>query len=331
MGQHYRSEQVKIVQGKGSEITDRKVLHGRAKRKIISQSMALNLVEVAKGNGNENQAQSYWNTYHCQSKLITQNGRAYGKYCKNRYCTLCRSIRKAAIINSYLPIILRWPEPYFVTLTVKAVSAYKLKSVIDSMMQGFRKIKEKHKKKNQRGTGKKLVGIKSMECNFNPKRKTYNPHIHLIVPDQETAELLVSEWLAYSKAGWTNRGAQDMRKVNDSEKVMIEVVKYGSKIFTEPDANNKSKTKGSKIYAAALDNIFSAMKGHRIFDRFGFNLPKCLQPETRICQLSNYEDWVFSPEQQDWINERTGIKLSGHLIPADLEILLKERIDTNEK
>ncbi len=27
------------------------------------------------------------------------------------------------------------------------------------------------------------------------------------------------------------------------------------------------------IYAAALDNIFKAMKGLRIFERFGFNLP----------------------------------------------------------
>ncbi len=48
---------------------------------------------------------------------------------------------------------------------------------------------------------------------------------------------------------------------------MIEIVKFGSKIFTEPDGYNKSKTKGKEnVYVAALDNIFMAIKGFRIFD-----------------------------------------------------------------
>jgi len=50
-------------------------------------------------------------------------------------------------------------------------------------------------------------------------------------------------------------------------------IKYGSKIFIEPDVNEKPATGDAKIYAAGLYNIFDAMKGLRIFERFCFNLP----------------------------------------------------------
>lgn len=56
---------------------------------------------------------------------------------------------------------------------------------------------------------------------------------------------------------------------------MIEIIKYSTRVFTEPDPNSKKKMKAShKIYMAAMYNIISAMKGHRLFDRFGFDLPK---------------------------------------------------------
>lgn len=46
-------------------------------------------------------------------------------------------------------------------------------------------------------------------------------------------------------------------------------------MFTEPDVNNKARGKGKEVlYAKTLNNIFAAMKGLRIFDRFGFNIPK---------------------------------------------------------
>jgi len=54
-----------------------------------------------------------------------------------------------------------------------------------------------------------------------------------------------------------------------------EYPKYGSKIFTEQDLDKKSNGKiPRKIYVRALDNILSAMEGIRIFERFGFNLPR---------------------------------------------------------
>ncbi|MEZ0007158.1 hypothetical protein ABH942_002537 [Flavobacterium sp. 28YEA47A] len=72
--------------------------------------MMLNLVGVAKEKGEDEKLKSQWNIYHCQSQVITANGRIYGRYCKNRFCTLCCRIRKAKIINKYYLIIELWEE-----------------------------------------------------------------------------------------------------------------------------------------------------------------------------------------------------------------------------
>lgn len=119
------------------------------------------------------------------------------------------------------------------------------------------------------------MGIRSLECCFNPEKRTYNPHFHVLVPDKATAEKLISEWLRICTPKFALRKAQDMRPVRDLESGLIEVIKYGAKIFTEPDLDKKMQGNiNPTIYAAALYNIFDGMKGLRLFDRFRFNLPK---------------------------------------------------------
>ena len=158
--------------------------------------MVLNLIAIAEKKGELEKAKSFWNTYHCQSRLVTFEGRYYGKYCKNRFCLLCCSIRKAEIINRYYPVLKDWPEPYFVTLTVRAYPLKSLKVMVRGMVKAFKQITGRYRKMNQRGNTVQLMGIKSLECNFNPVRRTYNPHFHIIVPSKEIAEILVKEWLA---------------------------------------------------------------------------------------------------------------------------------------
>ncbi|MFD0963828.1 hypothetical protein [Pseudofulvibacter geojedonensis] len=128
-----------IVNGEGSDLSKVEALKGRAKRKTITQIMMLKLIEIAQENGETELEKSYWNTYYCQQNIFTADGRLYGKYCKNRFCTLCCSIRKAELINKYYPVIKNWEEPYFVTLTVKACKADKLKLYIKKFIQGFKK------------------------------------------------------------------------------------------------------------------------------------------------------------------------------------------------
>jgi len=100
-------------------------------------------------------------------------------------------------------------------------------------------------------------------------------------------------------------------------------------IFTEPDLNYKSQEKiPPKIYARALDNILVAMKGYRIFDRFGFNLPP--KEENRSTKVVvDFENWTFPNDCADWVNDETGEALTGYLPPLQLSYLLNDCIDKN--
>ncbi len=321
-----------LVMGKGSDLNNNAALQGRAKRKTITNSMMLNLIDVAKQKGNDEQLKSLWNTYHCQNEVISTNGRIYGRYCKNRFCTLCCSIRKAEIINKYLPIIEKWEEPYFVTLTVKACKANQLKNYIKSMTNTFKQITEKYRKQYQRGKGIKLVGVKSIECNFNPQRKTYNPHFHIIVANKQMASIIIREWLSRSKKGYTNSKAQDMREVFNPKTGLIEIIKYSSKIFTEPDIKKKGEKGSYQIYIAALDIILTAMKGKRIFDRFGFNVEKEEKVTTIAPQpVTDYKQWEFNPKLSDWQNIDTDEVLTGYTPKYQLTAILSNCIDLSSK
>lgn len=323
------SQQGVILYGKGSEIAGAGYGKKRGKRKMISQVMAKHLVDIAKEQENTSRVQSFWNTYHCQNNIYTSAGRAYGRYCKNRFCTICTANRKADLINRYYPVISTWSKPYFVTLTVKACTANRLKIMLQKCIQGIRRIISKYRKRSQRGKHQSLIGVRSLECNFNPVKHTYNPHFHLIVQDRETAEILVKEWLALWTPRFATRAAQHYRPINDLEKTLIEVIKYGTKIFTEPEVSRMSgqKTK-AEIYAKAFYHILEAMKGLRLFDRFGFNLPKETKMPLAARITTDFQVWIYMPEYHDWQHTESEQTLAGYMPEQELCNLLEWNIDT---
>ena len=321
---------IAIIIGKGTELGNNKVLKGRAKRKMISQKMALAFVGIAEKKEDPSKVKSFWNTYYCQNRVYSFENRLYGKYCKNRFCTLCSSIRKAEIINKYSSELKAWTEPYFVTLTIKSCKANRLRLRMKGLIRGFRQINAKFRKRNQRGYGIKLIGIKSLECNFNPDKNTYNPHLHLIVANKEIADTLINEWLKKLTRKFASENAQDSRPVKDIERDLVETIKYGSKIFNDPDTNKKSKgNNDGNIYAAALYNIFHAMKGLRIFERFGFNLPEQRKTTAGARVVSDFYEWRFIPEYIDWQNVDNELVLSAYAPKPQLVNLLENNIDTS--
>ena len=127
----------------------------------------------------------------------------------------------------------------------------------------------------------------------------------------------------------TSPKAQHIRKVENLEHDLIETIKYGSKIFTEADLRKKGKqATAPMVYAYALDNILCAMKGKRIFDRFGFNLPTITKEETPQQLITDFDEYIFSTTNTDWINKSTGECLTGYLQPIGLSHLLNECINT---
>ena len=325
-----------ILFGKGIDLCDEQVMQNRAKKKFITQKLILALIDVAIANGDFEFAQTYWNTYHCLNKVHKSNGRLFGKYCKNRFCTICTGIRKADIINRYLPTMKRWKKPYIVVLTTRAIFAEELKERIDQMMIWFAQILDCCRKRHNRGIGMKpaikLVGIRAIECNFNPQEQTYNPHIHLIVETREMAETIKDEWLKRCTPECALHYGQYRATISNLEKELVEVVKYCTKIFTDPTTEKEKKKvkykkiKDPKIYVRAYHNIIMAMLGHRIFDRFGFNLPKNPKTTSRK-ETKEYEDWGYSTLMNDWINKETQDFLTGYQPSNELVSILDNDID----
>jgi len=83
------------------------------------------------------------------------------------------------------------------------------------------------------------------------------------------------------------------------------------------------------VYAKALDTIYSAMKDKKLFDSFGFTLPKQNKEEIPAQLLSEFTQWTYDQESNDWIDEETGELLANFLPSAELQFLLKEQINTS--
>lgn len=317
--------------GKGTKLSDKKVQKSRARRKTITDSLILNLIKVAKKKGRDSKTiQTYWNTYHCQRRVYGFDGKLHGKYCKNRICTICLGIRKAETIRKYYPVLSKWPDCQFLTLTIKSIPAKELARYTKGMNKIMVQIIAKYRRRHLRGRDVQLKGVRSFECNFNPKTRKYNPHFHLLLETEGMANKLRNEWLKVFPKKHVNPLAQKIRKVDNLEHDLVEVIKYGSKIFTDSDLTRKSRKMISPfVYVSALDNILNAFSGHRLFQNFGFKLPpdSKFYPEKNIQLTNQYDEWVYKSVLRDWINLSTGEMLSGYEPTMELMDILKYKID----
>jgi hypothetical protein len=78
-----------------------------------------------------------------------------------------------------------------------------------------------------------------------------------------------------------------------------------------------------------LDNIYAALKGARIIDRFGFTLPK-KQKEPTPCQLTaEGVPWRYNLRSWDWLNEEHESTLTAYTPEHELENILQTNMDTD--
>ena len=119
--------------------------------------------------------------------------------------------------------------------------------------------------------------------------------------------------------------------LRNKETDLVEIIKYGSKIFTDPDGKKRRDKRGSvKIYVRALDNIYAAMKGEHLTDRFGFNLPKKAKKEkSKEILTSDYIRWEYDLKSRDWLSEDYESTLTAFVPDAGLESILENYIDTS--
>jgi len=168
---------------------------------------------------------------------------------------------------------------------------------IKGMFKAFDMILRKCQRKYKRGTDPKLIGIRCLECNFDPKAKTYNPHFHLLIPSKEISDLIKKEWCAL----WNRRYVKSRNwkkdvlaapklqvnvKVDNTLKDYIEVIKYGAKVFTDPEVT-KGKSGKWVVYAKALHEIYKAFEHRRLISSFGIDMPKVEKTKTESKEVTD--------------------------------------------
>jgi len=251
---------------------------------------------------------SYNNTvYGCATTILQTQNKLTSTYCKNRWCLVCNRIRTAKLISGYLPQLEKIEHKYFVTLTIPNVTGSELRGSIQEMTKKFQVINKSFANRNN-----KLVGIRKLECTYNPIRGDFHPHFHLIIQGKANAELLLQEWLKrFPKASIQ---AQDVRKADNSS--VYELFKYFTKIIS-----NKS------IYIQPLDIIFQAMRNLRVYQSFGIRM---ISDEIEELQSELYTDIVKCDKvwtwlEQDWIDFETGEFLTGYVPDDTLIKLMKNK------
>lgn len=218
----------------------------RSRRKALSDAVIFKLVDV-----DSPLNKSYWQTYHCTRTILQDGNQIKSRYCNQRWCLVCNSIRTGKMINGYLPAIEDMVNPYFVTLTVKNVNAYDLKYTIEEMQRDFRRTMDKLKKR-----GIVLKGIRKVEVTFNETSKDYHPHFHCIVDGCKASFALVADWLKRHPDHASYKG-QDIRFAD--KETPTELFKYFTKLLT----------KSGQFLAPEMDVVFRAMKDKRVFQPFG--------------------------------------------------------------
>lgn len=229
-------------------------LRNRANSKNLTHTLAAALLQLPTAHN----PKAYANTFFCASYIVKEEDRYKSKYCKNRWCLVCNRIKTAYYIDLYTPHLQQWQDKYLVTLTAPTVKKADLQPEIQKYLDAFVRIKDRLRKQ-----GTKLKGIRKLEITYNPRKNWYHPHLHLVIEGKESAEKLRNYWLeAFPNAvQW----AQDVTKADENS--LKELFKY----FTKITADNRDEP---TITLPALDTIFAAVKGRRVFQSFGFKTRK---------------------------------------------------------
>lgn len=324
-------------------------LFKRARSKYFTNSYLLKLVDL-----DSPLNKSYWNTFYCASNLVQKNERITGKYCKNRWCTVCNRIRIAQLIQGYSSQISDFKKPYFITLTVPNCSELHLDETIDKMFKSFKKMIDIFRKRNT-----PIKGILKIEITYNYHENTFHPHFHLLIdvdtfndaffilpdsksPDYQTVfnnframdfykdkkdiflenltdiqyNVINNLWLSYFPTA--QRVAQFTTQT--TQNTDLEIFKYFTKIITK--VSDKYQ-----FSAYAMDVIFKQMRKKQVFRVYG--LKKINEEIDEILSVEvdeideKYRLWQY--ENCDWFDVSTGEALTQYE-PTEYQLELRNQI-----
>lgn len=169
----------------------------------------------------------------------------------------------------------------------------------------------------------KPIGIRKLECNYNLKDNTYNPHFHIIINGLHEAATLRYYWIAintyvtkdYRVIQNADDRAQDIRIADHGS--MTELFKYATKVISKDGA----------VHPMQLDVIYTALKRTRVIQPFG--IKKIVDEDAREKVI--YEElqpgqakWIWDNNLYDWIDIKTGEFLTGFVPDNDTKLLFEQ-------
>jgi len=305
------SHHATLVGGAGGAVSaihpdPRHSLQKRAGRKAISHALALALLRAT---GGPLMGNAYARTAHrCGERLDQSDGTLRQYWCGYRWCATCGAIRTARAHEAYGPTVAQWTDPQLVTLTVPNVTGTALRQAVRDMHHAFATLT----RAVRRRFGKDGVRmIRTTEVTYNVGADSYHPHLHLLVDGPALAEAVRDAWL--ERWPTARRVAQDVRPADRNS--MAEVFKYATKLATSD---------GKLVPAPALDTIYTALRGLRLWQPVGITAltdesagddtaeMDQTQGTPAISRPTETVDWQWQQAATDWVDSETGECLTGY-------------------
>jgi hypothetical protein len=224
--------------------------------------------------------------------------------------------------------MLTWADKHFVTLTIPNVPGLELHSAIGEMLAAMRPIARAIRHTD----GLELRAVRKLETTYNPRRRDFHPHLHLIVNSREAADALVRRWLkAFPSA---DARAQDVRRCEGREGA-VELFKYFTKLIVKGLDGERTAP-----HPAVLHTIFMAVRGLRTFQPMGFVSRVTLDASDETLELDAGTVSPIPPDSrglirwqwigEDWMDYGSGELLSG-FTPTDSMRELVKRITADAR
>lgn len=176
-------------------------------------------------------------------------------FCRERMCNVCAWRRQSKFTAQMVPVLQHLAPNYdfiFATLTMRSVKLDELRQAIDLILSAYDRLL-KHRRIKKAWQGK----VRGLEMKYNTSTKTFNPHIHILVAvDKDyftnnekyiSQAMLCDYWTESLRSDYSPRC--DIRKVTQSDKAIVETLKYS---FKQQEDNN------------AMQGFYTALKNRRL-------------------------------------------------------------------
>ncbi|MBI9073393.1 MAG: protein rep [Melioribacteraceae bacterium] len=236
----------------------------------------------------------------CGSHIeVYDNGVVRSRFCGQKTCLVCNSIRLAKFLDRYLPALMAEPFKYHMVLTVKNPGDDDLEEEINRMYKFFNqssiKRNERYKELN-----KKIRFIRSFETTFNVEKHTYHIHFHILLSGDNEEEikeygaLLIDYWLKY----FGEKAHRSAQHFEPQRKSVVENFKY---LFKLKDVN--------KSNMRMVFNLLKATDGKRLFTAKNFKKDEVKKNEEEIKSVLGNgleKEFFYDTRLRNWVDVETG-------------------------